>query len=106
MIKQLKNKMYKFIDRYGLNSIRTVNVSQQLDEELNKYYESSSMKYFYNQSKSGLLEYFNIHDNFPDISKWNEYAKYNNYLSSESIKYISGKRFDLWCLETIKNLDN
>ena len=28
MIKNLKNKMYKYIDKYGLNSQKTINIKQ------------------------------------------------------------------------------
>lgn len=102
MIKKLKNKMYQYINKYGLNSEKTLKVSQNLDKELNKYYENSNMKYFYNQSKNGLLKYFNCHANFPDINEWNTYAKENNFLSAESIQYISGKNFEWWCSYIIK----
>lgn len=98
MIKRLKEKMYKYIDKYGLNSRKTIDISQQLDNELNRFYENSSMVYFYNQSKNGLLDYYNINNNLPNTSQWCKYAKENNYLSPESIQYMSGMRFDIWCL--------
>lgn len=98
MIKNLKNKMYKYIDKYGLNSKKTIAISEQLDNEINKFYENSSMVYFYNQSKNGLLQYYDTHKNIPTISEWSKYAKENDYLSYESIQYMSGMRFDVWCL--------
>ena len=102
MIKNLKNKMYQYIEKYGLTSNKTVNASQQLDKELNKYYsENSSMIYFYKQSIDGLLKYYNIHASFPSITEWNSYAKKENYLSHESIQYICGKKFDSWCIEIV-----
>lgn len=102
MIKNLKNKMYKYIDKYGLNSQKTINISEQLDSEINKFYESSSMLYFYNQSKLGLIKYYNINNKLPNTFEWNSYAKNNDYLSSESIQYISKKDFDNWCIQTNK----
>lgn len=32
----MRNEMYKLINKYGLNDIRTINESQRLDEEIVK----------------------------------------------------------------------
>ena len=38
MLKNLRNKMYKYIDEYGLNSEETLKISQEVDLEINNYY--------------------------------------------------------------------
>ena len=56
-----------------------------------------NMKFWFERSIDGLHEYFRIYDQIPDVEKWNKYAKKNNYLSTESIRYISGLKFHRWC---------
>ena len=101
MLKKLKNKMYQYIDKYGLCSEKTLTISQQIDKEINNYY-SSNMKYYYKQSIQGLQNYFNIYRDLPNKSNWNEYAFQNNFLSSKSIEYISCKTFNSWCRDSYK----
>ena len=49
MLKNLRNKMYKYIDEYGLNSEETLKISQEVDLEINNYYRTISiMKYHSN----------------------------------------------------------
>ena len=102
MIKKLKTIMYQYINKYGINSQKTVDISQQLDIELNRYYESSSMKYFYEQSKKGILEYFHDFKKYPNSFEWNSYAKEKDYLSFISIEYMSRMNFDFWCNKTVE----
>ena len=56
-----------------------------------------NMKFWYEKSISGLQKYFKIYKRIPGIEEWNKYAYENNYLSSESIRYISGLKFQRWC---------
>ena len=43
MLKNLRNKMYKYIDEYGLNSEETLKISQEVDLEINNYYRTISI---------------------------------------------------------------
>jgi len=43
MLKNLRNKMYKYIDEYGLNSEETLKISQEVDLEINNYYRTISL---------------------------------------------------------------
>ncbi len=56
-----------------------------------------NMKFWYEISIVGLQKYFKIYKRIPAIEEWNKYAHKNNYLSSESIRYISGLKFQKWC---------
>lgn len=56
-----------------------------------------NMRFWYERSVSGLQEYVDIYNKIPDVAGWNRYAQKNNYLSTESIKYISGLKFHRWC---------
>lgn len=106
MLKNLKNKMYQYIEKYGLNSDKALEISQKVDIEINKYYSSNScMKYYYEQSLYGINEYFKKRGDLPTISDWNNYANKNNLLSNISIEYISNTKFDTWCRDSVKNLE-
>lgn len=61
-----------------------------------------NMKYWYEISIIGLQKYFKIYKRIPGTVEWNKYAHKNNYLSSESIRYISGLKFHRWCKEMRK----
>lgn len=56
-----------------------------------------NMKFWYERSIQGLQEYFREYRKMPDVEEWNKYAQRNNYLNTESIKYISGLKFHIWC---------
>lgn len=56
-----------------------------------------NMKFWYKRSIQGLQEYFREYRKMPDVEAWNKYAQKNNYLNTESIKYISGLKFHIWC---------
>ena len=63
MLKNLRNKMYKYIDEYGLNSEETLKISQEVDLEINNYYRTISiMKYHYEQSVLGIQNYFFLYN--------------------------------------------
>jgi len=98
MIEKLRKKINTYINKYGTNSYKTQKVSQELDEYINMHNQSNikMWQYYYN-SIEGLKEYLKQHDNIPDAKQWNKYAYENKYLSSESIKYMSGKNFSSWC---------
>lgn len=38
-IEKMKQKMYKYIQKYGLNDIKTIRISQELDKMIVKAYK-------------------------------------------------------------------
>lgn len=107
MLKNLRNKMYQYIDKYGLNSEKTLKISQEVDLEINNYYNNiPAMKYHYEQSILGIQNYFYMYNILPTNSDWNTYAFENNFLSSTSIEYIYCNTFNLWCKNNIKQKSN
>ena len=54
-----------------------------------KFPLGSNMKSFYDETYNELKKIAIMNNKFPDIEEWDKYAKENNLLSSESIKYIS-----------------
>lgn len=88
VISKLRKKLHESIIKYGLSSNKTYEASVELDEEIEKYYNNTFMGYFYNVSLEGLKQYIQENSKRPDTHEWNCYAKENNYLSSESMKYI------------------
>ncbi len=96
-IENLRNKLHKSIEKYGLNSKQTQKISRELDELIN--YFNKQQRLFPNDSKTSekynlsikKLKQLTIDFNeFPTVESWNYYAKNNNLLNSETLKYISG----------------
>lgn len=98
-IKILQSKLNDSVKRYGLHDHRTVELSEKIDTYMNyyfkcivdtiKYPDGSAMYFYYQVSYDKLKEYTIENKHFPTSEEWNAIAKQENYLCSESIKYIS-----------------
>lgn len=98
--KKLQNELHKNIEKYGLNSEKTRKISEKYNKLVNSYYEKERlyhegnlMHIKYKLSLSKLRQITIEFGKFPSIEEWNQYAKQLNFLSSESIKYISGNNW-------------
>ena len=91
-IEELRQKLHRAIEEYGLNSEEVYKISIETDKLLNKrgYNEKNLMYNKYLESMFELRKISKIFGEFPTISEWNKYAKENYLLNSESIKYMSG----------------
>ena len=86
--KELREKLHKSIEMSGLHSERTEKLSKRYNELVNLYYQNEKQ---YHKNSSMHDSYLKSIKNLKKITKeWNYYAKENNLLSSESLKYISG----------------
>ena len=88
IINKLREKLHDSIQKFGLSSKETYNVSLELDEAIINYYQNSPMLYYYKISLEGLKKYIKDNNREPSKIEWNKYAYENNFLSSESMKYI------------------
>ncbi len=88
IIENLRKKLHDSIQKFGLTSKEAYKISLELDEEIVKYYNNSPMLYYYKQSIEGIKKYIKENGKEPTKKEWNKYAFENNYLSSESLKYI------------------
>ena len=59
----------------------------------------------YNITIVALKDYIKKTNKRPNEKLWNQFAIQNNYLSSESIGYISGIGFNKLCRELIKKVN-
>ena len=57
--------------------------------QLRKFPINSKMKTFYDASYKELIKITIKNGKFPELEEWNKYAKENNLLSTESMKYIT-----------------
>ena len=91
-IEELRQKLHRAIEEYGLNSEEVYKISIEMDKLVNKrgYNEKNLMYNKYLESMFELRKISKIFGEFPTISEWNKYAKENYLLNSESIKYMSG----------------
>lgn len=88
IISKLREKLHDSIQKYGLMSSKTYEASVKLDEAIVEYYKNSPMLNYYEKSLEGLKKYIEINKKQPNKKEWNKYAYENNYLSSESMRYI------------------
>jgi len=100
-IKKLERKLNKSIEENGLNSIKTIEISRNIDELINSYYEKIEKRIYLRDKKMyewylesyDMLKYYTIDINrFPSESEWNKVAKRSGLMSAESIKYMSNMR--------------
>lgn len=94
-IEKLRKKLSKSIERHGLNAEETRKISLELDELINEYNKNqqiflnnSIMKEAYDKSVKKLKRITIEFGEFPTTTEWNYYARENNLLSSESMKFI------------------
>lgn len=102
-IEKIREKLNKSVIKNGLASEETKKISIEIDNLLNEYYkinrsqekgkfyeEKNMMNEAYNMSYEHLKNLTLDLNDFPTIKVWEEYAKKNNCLSSQSMQYISG----------------
>lgn len=99
----MQKKLDESVQKNGLSHKRTVQLSREIDDLINEYYNSieirvypakSVIPYYYKVSYN-RLQYLTYEKNrFPTVAEWNAYAKENRLLSSESMKYISKLNWD------------
>lgn len=105
-IEVMRRKLHKSIEITGLNSEETKKLYDEIHILINQYYKDNRdtkkgryyrdkcfMDYIYNKSYQQLKKLTVEISEFPSVQIWNEYAKKNNYLNSQSIQYIS--RYEL-----------
>lgn len=88
IIDKLRKKLHNSIQKFGLASKEAYKASLELDEAIVEYYKNSPMLNYYEKSLEGLKQYIKDNNKEPDKKEWNKYAYENNYLSSESMRYI------------------
>lgn len=102
-IEKVREKLNKSVIENGINSKKTRRLSDEIDFLINIYYKNNRNRekgrYFveknltnewYNKSYEHLKSLTLDLNDFPTIKVWEQYAKKNNCLSSQSIQYISG----------------
>ncbi len=97
---KLRKKLEESIEVNGLDSEQTRKLSQRYNELVNFYYQNEKqyrkdnpiyIKYV--ESIKYLKKITKDFVEFPTIREWNYYAKENDLLNSESLKYISGSNW-------------
>lgn len=97
-INRLQSKLNGSVQKNGLNDKKTVEISKKIDEIMNEYLEyiepiwykrDNKMYNWYLESYDHLKNYTIDTAKFPTEKEWNKYAKINNCMSAESMKYIS-----------------
>ncbi len=62
-------------------------------------------KNYYEESMDALIHYMENHEINPSENRWDKYAVCNKYLSSKTIGYLSGIRFNTLCRKMRKELN-
>ena len=94
---KLREKLNESIEKNGLNAKQTQKISKRYNELVNSYYQrerqyhqDNLMHIKYLESIKSLRKITKDFVKFPTIQEWNYYAKENDLLNTESLKYISG----------------
>lgn len=113
-IGSLRNKLHKSIEKTGLNSKETRELSDKIDELINRYEksiktieypQSSKMMGHYKKAYAELKKITENFGKFPSVSEWNYYAKENNLLSSASLEYISTLNWNNLRVKVLRELN-
>lgn len=97
-IKTIRKLLDKNVEKYGLNSNETREISNKMDKLIKEYYDSiktveypnfSDMFLYYKKSYEMLKNVTLQLKKFPSVQEWNKFAKENNCLSHISLEYIS-----------------
>lgn len=115
-IENLQNKLNNGIKQNKLSNKEIVEISNDLDKLINHYYSlslqtrefpmNSKMKAFYDESYKELIKMTKKNNKFPELEEWNEYAKKNHLLSTESMKYITKLEWKYIRLKVNKEINN
>lgn len=96
-LERLREELHMSISEEGLNSRKTMEISEEFNRVLNAYYENgarfpkeSIIFKGYIKTIKALKRITKDFSKYPTVDEWNKYAKEHNLLSSESIKYITG----------------
>ena len=98
-IEELRCKLHKELEKSGFDTKKALKISEELDELIENFYIEKNMKKT-NDNNSLYKEYMIAYNRlkellkkngiFPTEKEWNNIAKYEKYLNSRSIKYVSG----------------
>lgn len=115
-IRNLQNKLNNGIEQNKLKDKQIIELSNEIDKLINHYYSlsiqsrefpmNSKMKLFYNESYKELIKMTIKNGKFPELEEWNEYAKENHLLSTESMKYITKLEWKYIRLRVNKEINN
>lgn len=113
-IKGLRRRLLKSIEKNGINSKKTREISDEMDKLIAQYYNSikqvdyskeSDMLEYYESSYKALKEITEQNNKFPIVKEWNKYAKDNYYLSNVSIEYISKLKWNYLRTKVLRELN-
>lgn len=97
ILEPIRSELHMAIDKYGINSKKAIEKSEEFNKLLNIYYEKESkysednmMEIKYREAIEILKNITKVFAKYPTVNEWNKYAKEKCLLSSESIKYLSG----------------
>lgn len=97
---KLRKKLHDSIDKNGMDSEKTRKISTRFNDLVSSYYKNEKqfrqdnfMTQKYIESMKHLRKITREFAKFPTVEEWNKYAKENNLISSESIKYMSGNNW-------------
>mgnify|MGYP001025296864 FL=1 len=93
----LREKLHQSIEESGLHSAKTVKISKKYNDLVNfhyqneRQYKSDNLMYKkYVESLKHLRKITKDAVEFPTTKQWSQYAKKNDLLNTESLKFISG----------------
>ena len=113
-IKGIRKKLDKVVTKYGLQSIETRKISDEIDKKINEYYKNiEQMKYPQNSNMNEYKEksYQKVKEivlntkKFPTVKQWNKIAKEEGLLSHISLEYIMKTNWNNLRVKTLRELN-
>ena len=113
-IKGIRKRLDKVVIKYGLHSIETRRVSDEIDIKINEYYKSiEQVKYpknsiiniLKNKSYQALKEDVIKNKKFPTVKQWNKLAKEKGYLIHIALEYIMKTNWNNLRVKTLRELN-
>ncbi len=113
-IKGIRKRLDKVVIKYGLHSIETRKVSDEIDIKINEYYKSieqvkyprnSNMNKYKEKSYKKIKEIVLNTKKFPTVKQWDKIAKEEGFLSHISLEYMMKTNWNNLRVKTLRELN-
>ena len=113
-IKGIRKRLDTVVIKYGLHSIETRKISDEIDIKINEYYKSieqvkypknSNMNEYKEKSYQKIKEIVLNTKKFPTVKEWDKIAKEEGFLSHISLEYMMKSNWNNLRVKTLRELN-
>ena len=112
--KGIRKRLDTVVIKYGLHSIETRKISDEIDIKINEYYKSieqvkypknSNMNEYKEKSYQKIKEIVLNTKKFPTVKQWDKIAKEEGFLSHISLEYMMKTNWNNLRVKTLRELN-